>query len=88
MFRTVVVGLGTQVNRREFLTLTRGFMYRGSAITLVGNSQDRPPLRCSERSLPTKKPDAGNLHVRYCEGWRWQHPHLLRQSRTRYPCSE
>src|SRR3954447_2030233 len=27
--------------------------------------------------LSREEPDAGNLHVRVCEGWGWQHPHLL-----------
>ena len=28
-------------------------------------------------NLSREEPDAGNLHVRVCEGWGWQHPHLL-----------
>ena len=27
--------------------------------------------------LSREEPDAGNLHVRLCEGWGWQRPHLL-----------
>ena len=27
--------------------------------------------------LSREEPDAGNRHVRVCEGWGWQHPHLL-----------
>src|SRR3954453_5801080 len=28
-------------------------------------------------NLSREEPDAGNPHVRVCEGWGWQHPHLL-----------
>jgi hypothetical protein len=28
-------------------------------------------------NLSREEPDAGNLHVRLCEGWGWQRPHLL-----------
>src|SRR4051794_6188400 len=31
--------------------------------------------------LSREEPDAGNLHVRVCEGWGWQHPHLLGPAR-------
>jgi len=40
-------------------------------------SSDRPSLQRCERSSPLKEPDARNRHVRDCEGWGWQHPHLL-----------
>src|SRR3954453_14885561 len=28
-------------------------------------------------NLSREEPDAGNPHVRVCEGWGWQRPHLL-----------
>ena len=50
-----------------------------------------PPARIVHRlyatasELSRKEPDAGNWHVRICEGWGWQHPHLLglRQEKLR-----
>jgi hypothetical protein len=35
--------------------------------------------------LTREEPDAGMLHVRVCEGWGWQHPHLLGIAPTDQP---
>src|SRR6516164_7197835 len=43
------------------------FPRRGSSIAFT-------PTRAK---LSREEPDAGNLHVRVCEGWGWRHPHLL-----------
>ena len=39
-----------------------------------GSSTAFTPTRAK---LSREEPDAGNLHVRVCEGWGWRHPHLL-----------
>src|SRR5665647_181505 len=39
-----------------------------------GSFTDCTPPRAK---LSREEPDAGNSHVRVCEGWGWQHPHLL-----------
>src|SRR5208283_5354913 len=39
-----------------------------------GSSTTSTPTRAK---LSREEPDAGNLHVRVCEGWGWRHPHLL-----------
>ena len=39
-----------------------------------GSSTAYTPTRAK---LSREEPDAGNLHVRVCEGWGWRHPHLL-----------
>ena len=50
----------------RFSSATR-FPRRGSSIAFT-------PTRAK---LSREEPDAGNLHVRVCEGWGWRHPHLL-----------
>ena len=50
-----------------------------------GSSTAFTPTRAK---LPREEPDAGNLHVRVCEGWGWRHPHLLgirRDAKARAP---
>src|SRR6516225_3600755 len=43
-----------------------------------GSSMATPP----RAKLSREEPDAGNLHVRVCEGWGWRHPHLLGSRRS------
>src|SRR3954454_17412574 len=43
-------------------------------------------------NLSREEPDAGNPHVRVCEGWGWQRPHLLGNvcpdhALTLHPCN-
>ena len=55
----------------RFSSATR-FPRRGSSIAFT-------PTRAK---LSREEPDAGNLHVRVCEGWGWRHPHLLGSRRS------
>src|SRR4051812_13784112 len=46
---------------------------RGTRCLQSGSSTATPP----RANLSREEPDAGNPHVRVCEGWGWQRPHLL-----------
>src|SRR5215472_5491581 len=42
--------------------------------SLPPGSSINTPLRAK---LSREEPEARNRHIRFCEGWGWQHPHLL-----------
>ena len=50
---------------------------RSSSVILSHRRGSSTAFTPTRAKLSREEPDAGNLHVRVCEGWGWQHPHLL-----------